>query len=138
MPQGGYRSGRRRSMRKRNYRPMVERNRRAGKEKEERAKQMIDSLLKAGEKICIADLTELCGVSRSFFYKNETVRRTLTEARQLQQDLVPSPKREAKRRQAMPSRALFEKDCEIARLEKENAVLKKKLEKSDLKLLKKL
>lgn len=123
----------------RNYRPMVERNRRICREKEERTKSVIASLLSEGKKIRICDLTELCGVSRSFLYKNESVRSVLLLAKE-QQAGLPFPKEKGSGRAdtAALARVLYEKDSEIKRLEKENAVLKKKLAKSDLKLLKKL
>lgn len=122
------------------YAAMVENNRRINREKEERVIAMIRSMVDEKEKVMVSPVARRCRVSRSFFYTNPAVAAALCEARILQADLPNPPRRSAVSEAALEKLEdrIREKEVRLALLEKENASLKRKLQKSDLRLLKKL
>ena len=120
------------------YSAMVERNRRVNREKEERVIAVIHTMVEEEDKVLISRVSRRCQVSRSFFYTNAAVAAALREARILQADLPDPPRGSAVSVAALQKLEdrIREKDARLAELEKENTSLRRKLKKSDIRLLK--
>ena len=127
-----------------NYEKMVKTNRIVSKEKTAQAIGMITEMLQQDEKIAIVDLVERTGLSRGFFYKNETVRKELENALDLQRGRTFQNPRKAILDKAMGKQiVILEKKNEklkrrVDDLENENIRLKKLVQKKELAFIKKL
>ena len=94
------------------------------------------------EKVTVPKLVKRTGLSRGFFYKNETVRKEMDRAIEQQVGLI-DPKRYIgdivmKNRIELLEQQIREMKREKEKLEKENIRLQKALNKKDLNLLKNL
>lgn len=121
------------------YEKMLALNKRVSDEKIERARKAIIQLMDEGERLTVPRLMEKTGLSRSFFYKNSTVRKELDRA--LEQQAGMSNPRKKILDMAMDSEieALHQQlraaQQEKEKLVKENEKLKKALERKNRDLL---
>ena len=135
------------------YDTMIACNRKTSEEKINRAVTEIRQMLTDREKVSVPKLVKRTGLSRGFFYKNETVRKEMEEEkiqklRQMdraleQQAGMIDPKRYIgdivmKNRIELLEQQVRELKREKEQLEKENVRLQKALNKKDLNLLKNL
>lgn len=95
---------------------MIETNKRRSKEKVELAVRIIKQMLQNEEQVVVCELVRRTGLSRSFFYNNSEVKQELDRARELQEKISF----------VAPRNAVLDKA-----LEKENEILKEKIEKQD-------
>ncbi|MCR4651144.1 MAG: hypothetical protein K5662_05260 [Lachnospiraceae bacterium] len=109
---------------------MVEANRVRNAEKEKLAVTTIKKMVTENTEVTIAGLIKQTGLSRSFFYNNETVHEELMRAKKLQRGKdFNSPKRRVMDK-AMTGRLrileeqLAKRNDECARLREENAKMK--------------
>ena len=118
------------------YDTMIACNRKMSEEKINRAVTEIRQMLTDREKVSVPKLVKRTGLSRGFFYKNETVRK------EMQAGMI-DPKRYIgdivmKNRIELLEQQVRELKREKEQLEKENVRLQKALNKKDLNLLKNL
>ena len=111
-------------------------------EKINRAVTEIRQMLTDREKVSVPKLVKRTGLSRGFFYKNETVRKEMNRALEQQAGMI-DPKRYIgdivmKNRIELLEQQVRELKREKEQLEKENVRLQKALNKKDLNLLKNL
>lgn len=124
------------------YEKMLALNKRTSDEKVERAKRAIFQMVDDGEKITVPGLMGKTGLSRGFFYKNLTVRKTLEQA--LEQQVGMSNPRKKILDMAMNSEieALYQQlrilQQEKEELKKKNEKLEKALERKNRDLLRNL
>ena len=123
------------------YDNMVKRNREVNAEKARRAKRAIQDMLDKQEPVTVAALARKTGLSREFFYKNEELRKVLTQARKQQDHIVFQRPQMAAIDKAMEMH-LKELQKELAKVREENKTLKAEneklkaaLKKRDLKIL---
>ena len=74
------------------YDSMIACNKKASEEKVNRAVTEIRQMLTEREKVTVPKLTKRTGLSRGFFYKNETVRKEMDRALEQQAGMI-DPKR---------------------------------------------
>ena len=138
------------------YDTMLAVNKKRNKRKIDTAKKEIYKMLENGEKVTVTKLIEQTGLSRGFFYKNEQVRQKLEEAIKQPRRIdvqQPSEERNAadynfqelkkdfnscqseNQRLKVENEQLLQK-CSI--LQKEVDTLKKRLDRKEIALLKKL
>ena len=124
------------------YEKMLECNRKASDEKVERARKAIFELMDSGEKVTVPKLMEKTGLSRGFFYKNQSVRQTLDKVQE-QQGGMSHPRKNILD-MAMNNEILsLQKQAramqqEMDALRQENEKLKKALDRKNRELLRKL
>ena len=123
------------------YDNMVKRNREVSREKVRKAKAAIRKMLDDNEPVTVCRLTEQTGLSREFFYKNEELRKVLTQARKQQDHIVFQRPQMAAIDKAMEMH-LKELQKELVKVREENKTLKAEneklksaLKKRDLKIL---
>ena len=124
------------------YDTMIACNRKMSEEKINRAVTEIRQMLTDREKVSVPKLVKRTGLSRGFFYKNETVRKEMNRALEQQAGMI-APKRYIgdivmKNRIELLEQQVRELKREKEQLEKENVRLQKALNKKDLNLLKNL
>ena len=124
------------------YDTMIACNRKTSVEKINRAVTEIRQMLTDREKVSVPKLVKRTGLSRGFFYKNETVRKEMDRALEQQAGMI-DPKRYIgdivmKNRIELLEQQVRELKREKEQLEKENVRLQKALNKKDLNLLKNL
>ena len=124
------------------YDMMIDCNRKTSEEKINRAVTEIRQRLTDREKVTVPKLLKRTGLSRGFFYKNETVRKEMDRVLEQQAGMI-DPKRYIgdivmKNRIELLEQQVRELKREKEQLEKENIRLQKALNKKDLNLLKNL
>lgn len=124
------------------YDMMIACNRKTSEEKINRAVAEIRQMLTDREKVTVPKLVKRTGLSRGFFYKNETVRKEMDRVLEQQAGMI-DPKRYIgdivmKNRIELLEQQVRELKREKEQLEKENIRLQKALNKKDLNLLKNL
>ena len=124
------------------YVSMIACNKKASEEKVNRAVTEIRQMLTEREKVTVPKLTKRTGLSRGFFYKNETVRKEMDRALEQQAGMI-DPKRYIgdivlKNRINVLEEQIRELKREKEQMEKENVRLRKALNKKDLNVLKTL
>ena len=124
------------------YDTMIACNRKMSEEKINRAVTEIRQMLTDREKVSVPKLVKRTGLSRGFFYKNETVRKEMDRALEQQAGMI-DPKRYIgdivmKKRIELLEQQVRELKREKEQREKENVRLQKALNKKDLNLLKNL
>lgn len=124
------------------YDMMIAGNRKTSEEKINRAVTEIRQMLTDREKVTVPKLVKRTGLSRGFFYKNETVRKEMDRVLEQQAGMI-DPKRYIadivmKNRIELLEQQVRELKREKEQLEKENIRLQKALNKKDLNLLKNL
>lgn len=111
-------------------------------EKINRAVTEIRQMLTDREKVTVPKLVKRTGLSRGFFYKNETVRKEMDRALEQQVELIDSKRYIGdivmKNRIELLEQQVRELKREKEKAEKENIRLQKALNKKDLNLLKNL
>lgn len=122
------------------YDSMIACNKKASEEKVNRAVTEIRQMLTEREKVTVPKLTKRTGLSRGFFYKNETVRKEMDRALEQQAGMI-DPKRYIgdivlKNRINVLEEQIRELKREKEQMEKENVRLRKALNKKDLNVLK--
>lgn len=124
------------------YDSMIACNKKASEEKVNRAVTEIRQMLTEREKVTVPKLTKRTGLSRGFFYKNETVRKEMDRALEQQVGLIDSKRYIGdivmKNRIELLEQQVRELKREKEKAEKENIRLQKALNKKDLNLLKNL
>ena len=120
------------------YDSMIACNKKASEEKVNRAVTEIRQMLT----VTVPKLTKRTGLSRGFFYKNETVRKEMDRALEQQAGMI-DPKRYIgdivlKNRINVLEEQIRELKREKEQMEKENVRLRKALNKKDLNVLKTL
>ena len=121
------------------YDTMIACNKKTSEEKINRAVTEIRQMLAEEEKVTVP---KLVGLSRGFFYKNETVRKEMDRALERQMGMI-DPKRYIgdivlKKRIDLLEKQIRELKREKEQMEKENIRLRKALNKKDLNVLKTL
>ena len=124
------------------YDTMVTKNRQRSEEKIAQARKAIRELQMGQERITVPKLMKMTGLSRGFFYKNETVRKEMDRALEQQAGMI-DPKRYIgdivlKNRINVLEEQIRELKREKEQMEKENVRLRKALNKKDLNVLKTL
>lgn len=122
------------------YDKMIALNKKVSGEKVNMAKKAIHKMLDEGEKVTVPKLMKKTGLSRGFFYKNETVRREVDRALS-QQAGMADPKRfigdmALRSRIELLEHKNREQQRTIERLEKEKKQMEKALNKKALNELK--
>ena len=120
------------------YDIMIACNRKTSEEKINRAVTEIRQMLTDREKVTVPKSVKRTGLSRGFFYKNETVRKEMDRVLEQQAGMI-DPKRYIgdivmKNRIELLEQQVRELKREKEQLEKENIRLQKALNKKDLKL----
>ena len=116
------------------YDNMVKRNREVNAEKARRARRAIQDMLDKQEPVTVAELARKTGLSREFFYKNEELRKVLTQARKQQDHIVfQRPAMEMHLKELQKELAKVREENKT--LKAENEKLKAALKKRDLKIL---
>ena len=121
---------------------MLELNKKKSEEKVTSAVNTIREMVVEKEKVSIPKLMKKTGLSRGFFYKNETVRKEMDRALEQQAGMI-DPKRYIgdivlKNRINVLEEQIRELKREKEQMEKENVRLRKALNKKDLNVLKTL
>ena len=124
------------------YDKMLELNKKKSEEKVTSAVNTIREMVVEKEKVSIPKLMKKTGLSRGFFYKNETVRKEMDRALEQQAGMI-DPKRYIgdivlKNRINVLEEQIRELKREKEQMEKENVRLRKALNKKDLNVLKTL
>ena len=124
------------------YDTMIACNKKTSEEKINRAVTEIRQMLAEEEKVTVPKLVKRTGLSRGFFYKNETVRKERDRALERQMGMI-TPKRYIgdivmKNRINLLEQQIRELKREKEQVEQENERLRKALNKKDLNLLKNL
>lgn len=122
------------------YDKMIALNKKASDQKINLAKKAICKMLDEGEKVTVPKLMKKTGLSRGFFYKNETVRREVDRALSQQAGMM-DPKRfigdmALRSRIELLEHKNREQQRTIERLEKEKKQMEKALNKKALNELK--
>ena len=126
------------------YENMVLQNRTRSNEKIEKAVTAMHKLLSNDEQVVVCTLVKKTGLSRAFFYNNETVRLELNRAQELQQgkSFVAPQKvvinKAMDKEIEMLKKKIAEKETKIMAQQKEIIKLKKALENQTLKVLEEL
>lgn len=126
------------------YERMVAVRREESLEKVAAAKAAIMEMEEKEEKVTVAELMKRTGLSRAFFYKNETVRKALDAAMEKQHGMrYVSPRKVVldaamERQLAIQERKIAQLTQENAELKKENERLNKTVSKKTIAFLKKL
>ena len=118
------------------YDTMIACNRKMSEEKINRAVTEIRQMLTDREKVSVPKLVKRTGLSRGFFYKNETVRKEMDRALEQQAGMI-DPKRYIgdivmKNRIELLEQQIRELKREKEQLEKENIRLQKALNKKSV------
>ena len=126
----------------RNCEKLLSYNRERSEEKVALAKAAIQQMEDDGERICIAKLIRLTGLSKGFFYKNAEVR-SACEAALSRQGSQIDPRRKIFDKAVEEKIGFLQTQIEtykadVARLEQENEKLKKCLDKKKLNYIKSL
>ena len=139
-----------------NYDRMIAVNREKSEEKIRMAFQAIETMSSSGAKISVTELVKWTGLSRGFFYNNAQVRQKMLEAagrpRVLKRwsfqecdraggEELEKLKKEVLNSQEENQRLIAERDQLLQRcdaLQKEIAALKKRVDRKEMALLKKL
>ena len=124
------------------YDTMIACNKKTSEEKINRAVTEIRQMLAEEEKVTVPKLVKRTGLSRGFFYKNETVRKEMDRALERQRGMI-NPKRYIgdivmKNRINLLEQQIRELKREKEQVEQENERLRKALNKKDLNVLKNL
>ena len=124
------------------YDTMIACNKKTSEEKINRAVTEIRQMLAEEEKVTVPKLVKRTGLSRGFFYKNETVRKEMDRALERHMGMI-DPKRYIgdivlKNRIDLLEKQIRELKREKEQMEKENIRLRKALNKKDLNVLKTL
>ena len=124
------------------YDTMIACNKKTSEEKINRAVTEIRQMLAEEEKVTVPKLVKRTGLSRGFFYKNETVRKEMDRTLERQMGMI-DPKRYIgdivlKNRIDLLEQQIRELKREKEQMEKENIRLRKALNKKDLNVLKTL
>lgn len=124
------------------YDMMIACNKKTSEEKINRAVTEIRQMLAEEEKVTVPKLVKRTGLSRGFFYKNETVRKEMDRALEQQMGMI-DPKRYIgdivmKNRIDLLEQQIRELKREKEQVEQENERLRKALNKKDLNVLKNL
>lgn len=124
------------------YDTMIACNKKTSEEKINRAVTEIRQMLAEEEKVTVPKLVKRTGLSRGFFYKNETVRKEMDRALEQQMGMI-NPKRYIgdivmKNRINLLEQQIRELKREKEQVEQENERLRKALNKKDLNVLKNL
>ena len=124
------------------YDTMIACNKKTSEEKINRAVTEIRQMLAEEEKVTVPKLVKRTGLSRGFFYKNETVRKEMDRALERQMGMI-DPKMYIgdivlKNRIDLLEKQIRELKREKEQMEKENIRLRKALNKKDLNVLKTL
>ncbi len=124
------------------YDTMIACNKKTSEEKINRAVTEIRQMLAEEEKVTVPKLVKRTGLSRGFFYKNETVRKEMDRALEQQMGMI-DPKRYIgdivmKNRIDLLEQQIRELKREKEQVEQENERLRKALNKKDLNVLKNL
>ena len=124
------------------YDTMIACNKKTSEEKINRAVTEIRQMLAEEEKVTVPKLVKRTGLSRGFFYKNETVRKEMDRALKPQMGMI-NPKRYIgdivmKNRINLLEQQIRELKREKEQVEQENERLRKALNKKDLNVLKNL
>lgn len=124
------------------YDTMIACNKKTSEEKINRAVTEIRQMLAEEEKVTVPKLVKRTGLSRGFFYKNETVRKEMDRVLERQMGMI-DPKRYIgdivlKNRIDLLEKQIRELKREKEQMEKENIRLRKALNKKDLNVLKTL
>lgn len=124
------------------YDKMIALNKKSSEEKIDRAVKAIHKMLEDGEKVTIPKLMSRTGLSRGFFYKNQTVRREFERALE-QQAGMADPKRYIgdlvlKSRIDLLEQQVRDLKRENEGLIKKNKSLEKALNKKELSMIKNL
>ena len=121
---------------------MIALNKKSSEEKIDKAVKAIHKMLEDGEKVTIPKLMSRTGLSRGFFYKNQTVRREFERALEQQAGMV-DPKRYIgdlvlKSRIELLEQQVRDLKRENEGLIKKNKSLEKGLNKKELSMIKNL
>ena len=124
------------------YDTMIACNKKTSEEKINRAVTEIRQMLAEEEKVTVPKLVKRTGLSRGFFYKNETVRKEMDRALERQMGMI-NPKSYIgdivmKNRINLLEQQIRELKREKEQVEQENERLRKALNKKDLNVLKNL
>lgn len=124
------------------YDTMIACNKKTSEEKINRAVTEIRQMLAEEEKVTVPKLVKRTGLSRGFFYKNETVRKEMDRVLERQMGMI-NPKRYIgdivmKNRINLLEQQIRELKREKEQVEQENERLRKALNKKDLNVLKNL
>ena len=124
------------------YDKMVALNAERSKEKVEKAKNIIWNMVDREEKVTIPKLMQKTGLSRGFFYKNNIIRGELDRAMECQVGMI-DPRRSIinhtmDQQILRLQKQIADQKQKIERLEKENARLKRAVEKKSVNFLKNL
>lgn len=124
------------------YDKMIALNKKSSEEKIDKAVKAIHKMLEDGEKVTIPKLMSRTGLSRGFFYKNQTVRREFERALEQQAGMV-DPKRYIgelvlKSRIELLEQQVRDLKRENEGLIKKNKSLEKALNKKELSMIKNL
>ena len=124
------------------YDTMIACNKKTSEEKINRAVTEIRQMLAEEEKVTVPKLVKRTGLSRGFFYKNETVRKEMDRALERRMGMI-NPKRYIgdivmKNRINLLEQQIRELKREKEQVEQENERLRKALNKKDLNVLKNL
>ena len=117
------------------YDTMIACNKKTSEEKINRAVTEIRQMLAEEEKVTVPKLVKRTGLSRGFFYKNETVRKEMDRALEQQMGMI-NPKRYIgdivmKNRINLLEQQIRELKREKGQVEQENERLRKALNKKD-------
>lgn len=124
------------------YDKMIALNKKSSEEKIDKAVKAIHKMLEDGEKVTIPKLMSRTGLSRGFFYKNQTVHREFERALEQQAGMV-DPKRYIgdlvlKSRIELLEQQVRDLKRENEGLIKKNKSLEKALNKKELSMIKNL
>lgn len=124
------------------YDKMLEENQKRSTEKISLAKQAIQQQLMEQERISVPKLMKMTGLSRGFFYKNQTIRELLDRAVEKQQGM-PDPRKDILNQAMDRQIELLQQQLTLMKkenddLKKENKKLQGILKQRDLRALKNL
>ena len=124
------------------YDTMIACNKKTSEEKINRAVTEIRQMLAEEEKVTVPKLVKRTGLSRGFFYKNETVRKEMDRALERQMGMINQKRYIGdivmKNRINLLEQQIRELKREKEQVEQENERLRKALNKKDLNVLKNL
>lgn len=123
---------------------MVQKNKEANAVKVDKAIECIKEMLKHDQQVVVCELVKKTGLSRAFFYNNESVRAELDRAQELQEGKnFVAPQKVAidkalERKVELQEKKLQEKDKIIAELQREIIKLKKAADANAISIIKNL
>ena len=126
------------------YEKMLEKNRCTSREKIDKAKMEINSMLQSDTEVSVCELVKRTGLSRGFFYKNEEVNTALERDRDLQKGKTFHKPQEVVLNKAMEfqlialQKQIDKLQSDNKNLKTENQKLQKALNKKDIAFLKSL